>query len=102
MYRDGRGTEKDPIAAYMWFQIAETTSRRRLQACVNSGKRLASELAAVELAEARRRASEWLKLNSSELASGEPVLRREPIPTTSKLTSDKRVIRRKRFPNPAA
>jgi DNA-binding NarL/FixJ family response regulator len=102
MYRDGRGTEKDPIAAYMWFTIAEATSRRRLQACLKSGERLVPELDAVELAEAKRRASEWLKLNSSELASSKPVLERERIPTNSKPASDKPVLKRKRISPHAA
>jgi TPR repeat protein len=101
MYRDGRGTEKDPIAAYMWFQIAEATLRRRLQACLKSSQRLASELDAGELNEAKQRASEWLKLNSSELASGNPLIARDRIPaTSSKLASDKPLQRR--VPPPAA
>jgi DNA-binding NarL/FixJ family response regulator len=95
MYRDGRGTEKDPIAAYMWFQIAEATSRRRLQACLKSAKRLASGLDAAELAEAKRRASEWLKLNSSELASNTPVLKREHLLPTAELASSTPVLKRK-------
>ena len=33
MYRDGRGTAKDNVAAYMWFQIAEDSMRRKLEAC---------------------------------------------------------------------
>jgi DNA-binding NarL/FixJ family response regulator len=95
MYRDGRGTDKDPIAAYMWFQIAEATSRRRLQASVNSAERLASELDAGELAEAKRRAAEWLKLNSSELAGNKLALPRERIATTPGSASNKPALKRK-------
>jgi DNA-binding NarL/FixJ family response regulator len=98
MYRDGRGTEKDPVAAYMWFQIAEATTRRRLQASVKSAEQLASELDAGELAEAKRRAAEWLKLNSSELAGRQAAGKQEVIPTTSRLASNPPAARRKRIP----
>jgi len=103
MYRDGRGTGKDAVAAYMWSEIAEATARRRLQACVKSAERLAPELDAAELAEAKRRAAEWLKSNSSELA-GKPAARKpEAIPTISRLTSNKAAAKRKRVPDtPAA
>ena len=36
MYREGRGTKKDYVTAYMWFRIAEATSRRSLQTSVES------------------------------------------------------------------
>ena len=68
MYRDGRGTMKDNVSAYMWFRIAEATSRRRLQACLESCAQLKSQLDDVEIAEAKRRATEWLSLNSPDVA----------------------------------
>jgi hypothetical protein len=56
----------------MWFRIAETTMRRRLKTCIESYKQLNSELTDAELAEATRRASEWLKLNSPDHAKKTP------------------------------
>lgn len=102
MYRDGRGTEKDLLASYMWFQIAEATSRRRLQACLKSSEGVASELDAVELAEAKRRTSEWLTLNSSERLGNKTTPKREHMPITSGLASKQSVPKRKRSTNPAA
>jgi hypothetical protein len=56
----------------MWFRIAEATSRRRLQACLESCAHLKLQLDDVEISEAKRRATEWLSLNSSDLAMTEP------------------------------
>jgi DNA-binding NarL/FixJ family response regulator len=71
MYRDGRGTKKDYVAAYMWFRIAEATSRRRLRACVESCEQLKSQLDDVAIAEAKRRATKWLSLVSPDSARNE-------------------------------
>jgi len=73
MHRDGRGTEKDYVAAYTWFRVAEATSRKTLQACLESCLQLASRLNDAEIARAKRRATEWLSLNVQDQVSDEPI-----------------------------
>ena len=79
MHREGRGTAKDYVAAYTWFRIAEATSRKTLQACLESCVQLKSQLNDAEIARAKRRATEWLKLNAPDQAIDEPI----PIRSTS-------------------
>jgi DNA-binding NarL/FixJ family response regulator len=66
MHRDGRGTPNDPIAAYMWFRIAEVTSKRTMQESRKAHAQLASKLDPTTLALAERRALEWLKSTQLE------------------------------------
>jgi len=82
MYRDGRGTEKDLVAAYAWFRIAETTSRKIVQACLEACIQLKLRLNDADIARAKRRATEWLSVNSPDLASNKPgrKTRDTPIP----------------------
>ena len=79
------------MAAYMWFRIAEATSRRRLDSCLDSSMQLKSRLDDVEIAEAKRRATEWLRLNSPDVvgnkpepnATNKPELKRKPFAAAS-------------------
>jgi DNA-binding NarL/FixJ family response regulator len=80
MYRDGRGAEKDFVAAYMWFRIAEATSRKIVQACLKSCIQLRLKLSDAEIARAKRRATEWLRVNSPDLASNKLGLKTRDMP----------------------
>lgn len=68
LYRDGRGVEKNVVVAYMWFLVAELTSERQANLSRELRLRLRSELKPVELAEAERRAMEWLGKSEASLA----------------------------------
>jgi DNA-binding NarL/FixJ family response regulator len=72
MYRDGRGTKQDNVAAYMWFRIAEATIAHKLNACIESYMQLDSRLSAVEINNANWRATEWLRVNSPDIATNKP------------------------------
>lgn len=61
MYRDGRGTKKDTVSSYMWFFLAELTSKHHSHLSSKARARLRSKLQPVEIAEAERRAAEWLR-----------------------------------------
>ena len=74
MYSEGRGTKKDYVAAYMWFRIAEATTLRRLKACSESYKQLESTLNDAKVAEATWRATEWLRVNSPDIATNKRVI----------------------------
>ena len=62
MYSSGRGVERDAERAYMWFSLAvgERTPTAR-----NARDRLAEGMSDEEIAEARRRASEWEAVKES-------------------------------------
>jgi two-component system, NarL family, nitrate/nitrite response regulator NarL len=59
-YRDGRGTPIDKVTAYMWFSIAEATSTKARVDSLSALQSLARELSPEEMADAKRRAAEWL------------------------------------------
>ncbi len=60
IYRDGRGVPQDRLSAYMWFLVAEHTSDYLLKTISEAKARLARRLRDDQIAEAQRRASEWL------------------------------------------
>lgn len=60
-YRNARGAGKDSVTAYMWFFLAELTAKRQANASRKARLRLRTKLKPAELAEAERRALEWLK-----------------------------------------
>jgi len=68
-HRDARGMAKDSIAAYMWFFLAELSARRQANASRKARLRLRSQLKPAELAEAERRAMEWLRKTQTKVDS---------------------------------
>ncbi len=73
MYRDGRGVPQDRLSAYMWFLVAEHTSDYLLEIISEAKARLSRRLQDGQIAEAQRRAAEWVKeraMNSKALARG--------------------------------
>lgn len=66
MHLNGRGTTKDPVSAYMWFSLSEETGQisEASKACRQS---LQSGMTAAQIAEAGRRASDWLRQHRRQL-----------------------------------
>ena len=60
MYADGRGVDRDDVAAYMWLNLAaaQLTGAQR-DIAVNTRVRVASQMSRSELGEAQRLAREW-------------------------------------------
>ena len=67
MHLNGRGTTKDPVSAYMWFSISEETGKRISEASKACRQSLQSGMTAAQIAEAGRRASDWLKQHPGQL-----------------------------------
>ena len=67
MHLNGRGTTKDPVSAYMWFSLAEETGKRISEASKACRQSLQSGMTAAQIAEAGRRASDWLKQHPGQL-----------------------------------
>ena len=61
MHLNGRGTPKDPVSAYMWFSVSEETGKRISEASKGCSQSLQSRMTAAQIAEAGRRASDWLR-----------------------------------------
>ncbi|HZQ66964.1 MAG TPA: LuxR C-terminal-related transcriptional regulator [Terriglobales bacterium] len=61
MYRAGKGVPKDPVAAYMWYLICEQSSQDLMDDLKNQRENLSRSLSAEQLAEARKRASQYMK-----------------------------------------
>lgn len=57
MYSTGRGVEVDLITAHKWFNLAAMKGSEPARMC---RAELASEMSAIEVAEAQRQAREWL------------------------------------------
>jgi TPR repeat protein len=55
-YRDGRGTEPDPVSSYVWFSLAARQEVKEAQARANT---MQHYLTPAQLAEAERRLAEW-------------------------------------------
>ncbi len=66
MYRDGYGVPQDKLSAYVWFHLAECTSNYIGKSVRDAKDRLARRMKADQIAEAQRRASEWLKQHPSQ------------------------------------
>jgi DNA-binding CsgD family transcriptional regulator len=56
----GAGVEKDPIAAYMWYLLAEKTNTEMREKIAADKRKLAETLSTEQILEAQRRASEKL------------------------------------------
>lgn len=56
----GAGVEKDPIAAYMWYLLAEKTNMEMREKIAADKRKLAETLSTEQILEAQRRASEKL------------------------------------------
>jgi len=67
MHLNGRGTTKDPVSACMWFSLSEETGKRISEASKASRQSLQSRMTAAQIAEAGRRASDWLKEHQGQL-----------------------------------
>jgi DNA-binding NarL/FixJ family response regulator len=67
MHLNGRGTTKDPVSAYMWFSLSEETGKKISEASKACRQSLQSRMTAAQIAEAGRRASDWLKQNQGQL-----------------------------------
>jgi DNA-binding NarL/FixJ family response regulator len=67
MHLDGRGTTKDLVSAYMWFSLSEGTGKRISEASEACRQSLQSRMTAAQVAEARRRASDWLTQHPRQL-----------------------------------
>lgn len=57
MYSTGRGVEVDLVTAHKWFNLAAMQGSMDARTC---RAELAAEMSPVEVAEAQRRAREWL------------------------------------------
>ncbi|MGO9126866.1 MAG: LuxR C-terminal-related transcriptional regulator [Terriglobales bacterium] len=89
MHRDGRGTPKDPVSAWMWFLVAERIGSELQLRAKTALDALSLEIGPQEQREAQRRAAKWLRdhdLTSSEVsvpakpgASEEPEARRPQV-----------------------
>lgn len=58
MHATGSGAAKDPVAAYMWYLLAERTNQAMNEEVSAARKKLAATLSADQVLEAQRRASE--------------------------------------------
>ena len=67
MHLNGRGTTKDPVSAYMWFSLSEETGKRISEASKACSQSLRSRMTAAQIAEAARRASDWLRQHPGQL-----------------------------------
>jgi len=61
MYRDGEGAPQDKLSAYMWLQVAESTRDLAAKAIREARSELARKMKPEHIAEAQRRAADWLK-----------------------------------------
>jgi DNA-binding NarL/FixJ family response regulator len=61
MYRDGRGAARNKASAYLWFLIAQSAGRDLLHRAQNALDSMDDALSADEIAEAQRKAAEWLE-----------------------------------------
>ncbi len=67
MHLNGQGTPKDPVSAYMWFSVSEETGKRISEASKACSQSLQSRMNAAQIAEAGRRASDWLRQHPGQL-----------------------------------
>jgi DNA-binding NarL/FixJ family response regulator len=67
MYAQGNGTDPDPVAAYMWYSLAEKTNLEMNEAVSAARRKLADSLTPDQLAEAQKRASEFVPAKQRSL-----------------------------------
>jgi two-component system nitrate/nitrite response regulator NarL len=77
IYAQGKQVEEDPIAAYMWYLVADQTTVEMKDLISNAKRRLAEALTTEEILEAQKRAAAHLKKaakpashNSQAITSG--------------------------------
>ena len=58
IYATGQGGDTDPVQAHMWFNLAAS---RGFEAAKESRRDVAGLMSTMEVAEAQKRAREWLK-----------------------------------------
>lgn len=74
MYRRGKGVDKDPVSAYMWYLVSERTSLDMKEE-INAAKRqLAESLTTEQMMEAQKRASDHIKKFPKPLAHSAALL----------------------------
>jgi len=76
LYLDGQGTQKDYIAAYMWYLLSERSIADLRERANAEKSKLLSLMLPQEIVEARQRANEWLKKpqdSSSAVSSRSPL-----------------------------
>ena len=71
MCMQGQGTERDLVAAYCWFVVAQESAKQIIQVSAAYQKSLAARMSREQVAEAERSACEWLKQH--ELRAGMPL-----------------------------
>ena len=64
MYRDGNRCSKDIVNAFMWFSVAENANSDLLKRCQTARREVAADMTNIQIAEAERRAAEWLRQRS--------------------------------------
>jgi DNA-binding NarL/FixJ family response regulator len=67
MHLNGRGTTKDAVSAYMWFALSEESGKRISEESKACRQSLQSRMTAAQIAEAGRRASDWLRQHQEPL-----------------------------------
>jgi len=55
-YRDGKGTEADPVASYFWFSVA---AREHFPQAQDRADKMRKLLTPAQIAEADRRVTQW-------------------------------------------
>jgi DNA-binding NarL/FixJ family response regulator len=76
MHRDGRGTPRDAVSAWMWFQVAERVGSELNLRARTALDALAVEMDPQEQREAQRKADKWLR--DHDLVSNEPSVPAKP------------------------
>jgi len=67
MQFDGSGKTNDLVSAHMWFSLSEETAKIIIDASRSCRQSLHARMTAVEIAEAGRRASDWLRQHQQQL-----------------------------------
>jgi DNA-binding CsgD family transcriptional regulator len=68
MYWQGKGVEKDPVSAYMWYLVSERISTELKEDILAAKRKLSEVLSAEQIVEAQKRAAEKLKTQASDSA----------------------------------
>ena len=68
MYAQGKQVEADPVAAYMWYLVAEQTMVEMKDVISNAKRRLAESLTTEEILEAQKSASVYLKKSAKPVS----------------------------------
>ena len=79
LYADGRGVPRDPVAAHTWFDLAVRSlpPGEVRTAAANDRDSLAREMTAEQVAEAQRRARQWMAQRRGEHSDTDVMIDRE-------------------------